>query len=271
MGDKMRPVKQQNEPFDPDDLSRRLTALLVEQKSTADKRREAVKSVAEAEEIDQTKYCQALQEAAIVLDEDRILESRRITQKLPELLIKDKQKLERKLEASKSRQPSHILSTANHSRGKRDRIFSRGDYDWDHDLEYKHAEDFQREINPTTKLGFPSRFKFTKSRSSTRSNNTKDISWGSSDTSKDSEKNRFERHHRQNLLLCRDAPRNKGRTSPLLKRIETNWSLMSKKTPKNQSSVKSVDGAIELSQSLFEPKHSIRTSILARFRRQSNK
>jgi hypothetical protein len=273
--DERRKRVKQGEPFDPEELSRRLTAHLAEQKLKAERRREARAAKAALAQTNGV-YHHVPKVAAAAFERTTTPDVRRQSHKLASPAINAHlEKLS--LEDPHPGQPPTLQQTQAIDQAilERQILLNRNQFQWTHELEEAAEADMERELYKPPQRTFHSEFAHLTSghkRSSSRPLSTGDLFWEEEETqppplSKPKPKpgpvakDRLDWAQRDEA----EVTKKKERTSPFLRKMESAW-ILSKKEKVKQDRDEAVAG-IGDHGSPPDGSKGIRGSFLARFKR----
>jgi hypothetical protein len=274
--DERRKRVKQGEPFDPEELSRRLTAHLAEQKLKAERRREARAAKAALAQTNGV-YHHVPKVAAAAFERTTTPDVRRQLHKLASPAINAHlEKLS--LEDPHPGQPPSLQKTQAIDQAilERQILLNRNQFQWTHELEEAAEADMERELYKPPQRTFHSEFAHLTSghkRSSSRPLSTGDLFWEEEETqpppppkSKPKPgpvaKDRLDWAQRDEEA---EVTKKKEWTSPFLRRMESTW-ILSKKEKVKQDRDEAVAG-IGDHGSPPDGSKGIRGSFLARFKR----
>ncbi|KAK0107312.1 hypothetical protein ONS95_004008 [Cadophora gregata] len=234
-----RKIKK-GEPFDPEELSRRLTEHLTEQKLKAEQRREA-RALKAAALAQQNVYHHVPAVAALAFERTTTPEAMRQVHKLSKPVIKAQ--LERpSLEEAAPRQPFTNLQRTqamDQANLEREMLRNRNQFQWDHDMEEAAHADIERDLYRPPQRTFTSEFAHLRGRhkkGAPRPLSTGDVCWDEDlphipTKSQVPLKPQNDGHDRHDWAQREEVGeiRKKERTSPFLRKMESSWILMGKK------------------------------------------
>ncbi|KAL5324175.1 hypothetical protein ACEPPN_008719 [Leptodophora sp. 'Broadleaf-Isolate-01'] len=234
-----RKIKK-GEPFDPEELSRRLTEHLVEQKLKAEKRREA-RALKAAALAQQNVYHHVPAVAALAFERTTTPEVMRQVHSLSKPVVKAH--MERpSLEAPVPGQPYTSLQRTqamDQANLEKELLRNRNQFQWDHDMEEAGHADMERDLYKPPQRTFNSDFAHLIGRhkkGAPRPLSTGDVCWQDDPPHvptkpKGPLKPQNDGNDRHDWAQ-REEPaetRKKDRTSPFLRKMESSWILMGKK------------------------------------------
>lgn len=235
---------KQGEPFDPEELSRRLQAHLVEQKIKAEKRREAraAKAAAAGAVAAQHVYHHVPKVAAAAFERTTTPEAFRKVHKLAQPAMRAHLEV-LSLEDSLPNQPVTSLQKTvamDQAMLERDLLRNRNQFQWTHDMEDAAEADMERDLYKPPQRTFYAEFahlKGSRKQGVPRPLSTGDMFWeeeGSPPPQKPKVKpapHDIVNDHRNDWVQRDDGLENrkKDKTSPFLRKMESSWILMGKK------------------------------------------
>jgi len=271
--------KKQAEPLDPEELSRRLQAHIIQQKMRAEKRRasKAAAAAAEPKEV----YHHVPQVAAAAFERTTTPEVMRQAHRLSQPAIKTHLEPVNVDDLSPS-QPQTALQkqqALDQERIQRDILRARNQFQWNTEMEDAYHADVDRDLYKLPQRTFVDEFAYLRARKSElamRRVSTGDVLWESGGESSPRPKPRakskpilWEPNDRNDWAQRDQAERRpsvKEMVGPLLKKRDSVWMLKSKKEKRG-----SVEKDIEAHAVLVtggSPPETRRGSLFARFKRQ---
>lgn len=261
---KKRPAKQ-NEPFDAEDLCRRLTAHLVEQKAKTEKRRESrIVSTATHEEDSRVNICSSTKKILAPENPVTHLGARSSHEATRAQLKGHRSAMHQKAFTKGINKLEKYQSNDQHDSQRR--IIHHRDL-------YKREQEVESWQDECLKGGtyHPMEHAYSKSTfDGPGAGEDGEVYWRGTNRSHKL-KGSLRRRRNNRWLKNGDADcKDRGNTSPLLKRMETSWILMVRKIPKFQNSEGSSPDGTDSLPSPPATKPSVRNSFLTRFLRNSS-
>lgn len=235
-----RKVKK-GEPFDPEELSRRLTEHLAEQKLRAEKRREvrAAKAATLAQQ-NAAVYHHVPTVAAAAFERTTTPDVMRQVHKLAQPAIK----AHLELLSLEDPLPGHPITSLQRTQAmdqailEKEMLRNRNQFQWDHDMEEAAHADAERDLYKSPQRTFNSEFAHLRGRhkkGAPRPLSTGDVCWDEEEPSIPTKPRGPIRpvndgNDRHDWAQRDDAEaRKKDKTSPFLRKMESSWILMSKR------------------------------------------
>lgn len=279
---KPRQKSKKGEPFDPVELSRKLNAHLTEQKIKSEKRR-AERAAKEALEENDGVYKHVPKVAAAAFERTTTpVDTKDKAHKLSKTAIKAQMELLRKdepvviktvtvkpLQHSTSIKRTQAIDRA---RTSRDLISHEGRFQWNPEMEESSEQDSDRERNNPRRT-FNDETMHRKGKHTRNAQSTGDMFWDELESptrpiSKPKEETLPYTANDRPDWLQRDESamlsKKKNRTSPILKKMESSWLLISKKEKKHDEAVAGLDSPEDKGFTTFT-----KGKFLARFKRQT--
>jgi hypothetical protein len=283
---KPRQKPNKGEPFDPVELSRKLNAHITEQKIKAEQRRVS-RAAKGALEENCGGYRHVPKVAAAAFERTTTtVDSKDKMHRFSKTALKTQMELLRKdepipIKAVTVRPLQHTVSIKKHealdkARTSRDLIANGGRYQWSHDVEEASEQDSNLErYNP--RRNFNDELAHLKGTHRKNVQSVGDLCWDELESSTmpfnkpqpmREEVPAYTAHDRPDWLEREDSvivQKKKNRASPILKRMESSWLLISKKEKKHDEAIAGLDSPEDKGTTTFTSR-----KFLARFKRQTS-
>lgn len=236
---------KQGEPFDPEDLTRRLMAHLAEQKAKSERRRAAREAKAAADALH---YHHVPKVAASAFERTMTPDTMRHVPKLAQPAIKAH------LEAIKIEDPGSVQTMSLKKTQAKDQavlerhlLSSRNQFQWSQDMEDANEADIERDIYKLPQRTFNSEFAHLRSKPSKslpRPMSTGDVFWEEHSNPVSPKPKSKPVQDRKVLDWAQrddDVDRKKEHPTPLLRKKDSNWILLGMKSIRHHGGIENAD------------------------------